>query len=297
MKVLGIDIGGTFIKVISKENETVIKDKVRIEETYKTSENFINLIKAVIEKHKPDRVGIAVAGLVDKSGRITNSPNLRYIENISLKDALQKSFNIPVLIGNDANLAAYGEYIYGAGKDSKILICLTLGTGLGGGAVVEGKILEGVSGCGMEIGHMVVEKDGDICNCGRRGCLEAYVSSYGVERIYRKLTGSQLSSFEIINLAKKEDSYAIKTFDIFVDYLSIGIMNLAHIFNPDKILIAGGVVENYPKLIEDITKKSKQIMFPCPASALNIEMAELGSWSGAYGAVALAEKSNTDYSS
>lgn len=139
MKVLGIDIGGTFIKVISKENETVIKDKVKIEETHKTSENFVNLLKTIIENHKPDRVGIAVAGLVDKSGKITNSPNLRYIENISLKDALQKSFNIPVLIGNDANLAAYGEYIYGAGKDSKILICLTLGTGLGGGAVVEGR--------------------------------------------------------------------------------------------------------------------------------------------------------------
>lgn len=294
MKVLGIDIGGTFIKVISKENERVIKDKVKIEESYKTSENFVNLLKTIIENHKPDRVGIAVAGLVDKSGKITNSPNLRYIENISLKDALQKSFNIPVLIGNDANLAAYGEYIYGAGKDSKILICLTLGTGLGGGAVVEGKILEGVSGCGMEVGHMVVEKDGDICNCGRRGCLEAYVSSYGVERIYRKLTGSQLSSFEIINLAKKEDSYAIKTFDIFVDYLSIGIMNLAHIFNPDKILIAGGVVENYPQLMDSLREKVRQITFPLPASVLEIDTAKLGSWSGAYGAVAVAEQDIKD---
>jgi Transcriptional regulator/sugar kinase len=93
-----------------------------------------------------------------------------------------------VFIENDANLAAYGEYVYGNGKDSEILVCLTLGTGLGGGAVIGGKILSGVSGSAMEIGHIAVEKNGLPCHCGRNGCLEAYVSSYGLERIYCILT-------------------------------------------------------------------------------------------------------------
>lgn len=289
MKILGIDIGGTFIKVILKDNKTIITDKVKIEESHKTPENFINLIKMVIEKYSPDRVGIAVAGLVDKSGRITNSPNLRYVENINLKSILQDGCGIPVVIGNDANFAAYGEYVYGSGKNSQLLICLTLGTGLGGGAVIEGKILEGVSGCGMEIGHMVVEKGGEVCNCGRRGCLEAYVSSYGLERIYRKISGTELSSFDIIRLAKQQDSNAVKTFEIFVDYLSLGVMNIAHIFNPDKVILSGGVVENYPELIERLRQKVREITFPLPASIMEIDIAKLGSWSGAYGALAIAE--------
>lgn len=289
MKILGIDIGGTFIKVILKDNKTITTDKVKIEEVHKSPENFINLIKTVIEKYSPDRVGIAVAGLVDKSGRITNSPNLKYIENINLKGVLQDICGIPVVIGNDANLAAYGEYVHGGGKNSQLLVCLTLGTGLGGGVVIEGKILEGVSGCGMEIGHMVIEKDGELCNCGRKGCLEAYVSSYGLERIYKKVTDREISSFEIIKLAKQQDSNAVRTFDMFVDYLSIGIMNIAHIFNPDKVLLSGGVVENYPELMDRLRKKVREITFPLPASVMEIDIAKLGSWSGAYGALALAE--------
>lgn len=289
MRVLGIDIGGTFIKVILKDYKTIITDKVRIEEHHKTRDDFLKLIKTVIQGYRPDRVGIAVAGLVDKSGKITNSPNLRYVENVNLKGVLQDSFNIPVVVGNDANLAAYGEYVYGNGKNSQILICLTLGTGLGGGAVINGKILDGVVGCAMEIGHMVVEKGGETCNCGRKGCLEAYVSSYGLERIYKKVSGREGSSFDIIKLAKQHQPEAMKTFDIFMDYLSVGVMNISHVFNPDKLLLSGGVVENYPQLIEKLKEKVKQITFPLPASVLEIDMAKLGSWSGAYGAIALAE--------
>lgn len=289
MRILGVDIGGTFIKVILKEDEKVIKDKVKIEEHHKTGKGFIELLKTVINRYQPEIVGIAVAGLVDKSGKITNSPNLKYVENINFKDTLQDVFSVPVVIGNDANLAAYGEYVYGGGKDSQILVCLTLGTGLGGGAVIDGKILEGVSGCGMEIGHMIVEKGGEVCNCGRKGCLEAYVSSYGLERIYRKISNKQLSSFEIINLAKNHHKEAVEAFEIFVDYLSLGIMNIAHIFNPDRLLLAGGVVENYPEIIPSLREKVKNITFPCSSSALEIDMAKLGSWSGAYGALALAE--------
>ncbi|MEZ0323227.1 MAG: ROK family protein [Hydrogenothermaceae bacterium] len=289
MKFLGIDIGGTFVKVILKDNEKLKKEKILIPENVKKKELFEKFILDIILKYSPEKVGIAVAGLVNKEGMVTNSPNLRYIEGINLKNYIQNSLNIPVFVGNDANFAAYGEYVYGNGKDSKILICLTLGTGLGGGAVIDGKILEGVSGSAMEIGHMIIEKGGQLCNCGRRGCLEAYVSSYGLERTYRDISGESLSSFDIIKLAKEGDIKALKSFEIFIDYLSVGIMNIAHIFNPDKVLLSGGIVENYSELLPKLRKIVKCITFPLPAKDLTIDSGLLGSWSGSYGALAVAE--------
>lgn len=296
MKILGIDIGGTFLKVIFKDGSEIKRFKIKIQEHHKSSKDFIELLKDVVHQFKPDSIGIAVAGLVDKEGLITNSPNLKYLENINIREIIKKRYSLPVFVGNDANLAAFGEYVYGNGKDGRILICLTIGTGLGGGAVIDGMILEGVSGCGMEVGHIIVEKDGELCSCGRKGCLEAYVSSYGLERIYRKLSGEYISSFEIIKLAKEGNESAMKCFDIFTDYFSIGIMNLVHIFNPDKLLIAGGVIENYPQIVDSIRKKVSEITFPLPASVLKVDIAKLGSWSGAYGALAVAEEFD-DYSS
>lgn len=289
MGFLGIDVGGTFIKVVKKDNTSFIQDKIRIEDYHKSHQSFTDTLIDIIQKYKPLKVGIAVAGLVDKSGRITSSPNLKYIENLNLKAIVESTSGIPTLVGNDANLATYGEYVYGNGKGSKLLICLTLGTGLGGGVVVEGKILEGVSGCGMEVGHMIVEKDGELCNCGRRGCLEAYVSSYGLERIYTKLSNNSLSSFDIIKSAKRGEKRAIESFEVLVDYFSLGVMNLVHIFNPDRILLSGGIVENYSDLVEKVKLKVKSMAFPLPASILEIGVGALGSWSGAYGALAFAE--------
>lgn len=287
--VLGIDIGGTFIKVVGKdENDNIFKEKISV--NFQDKKTFVNEILKIVEKHRPSKVGIAIAGLVDKkSGQLTNSPNLKFLEGLNLKQEIENQSNIKVFIENDANLAAYGEYVYGNGKDSKILVCLTLGTGLGGGAVIGGKILSGVSGSAMEIGHIVVEKNGLPCHCGRNGCLEAYVSSYGLERIYCMLTEKKTTSFEIVNLAKNKDEKALKSFEMFSDYLSTGIMNIAHIFNPDKILLAGGIIEHYPDILEIVREKAKNLIFPLPLRDLKIDMAKLGSWSGAFGALAFAE--------
>ncbi|EEP59935.1 ROK family protein, partial [Sulfurihydrogenibium yellowstonense] len=139
--ILGIDIGGTFIKVVGKdENNNIFKEKISV--NFQDKKTFVSEILKLIEKHKPSKVGIAIAGLVDKkSGQLTNSPNLKFLEGLNLKQEIENHSNIKVFIENDANLAAYGEYVYGNGKDSEILVCLTLGTGLGGGAVIGGKIL------------------------------------------------------------------------------------------------------------------------------------------------------------
>jgi glucokinase len=164
-----------------------------------------------------------------------------------------------------------------------------LGTGLGGGLVLDGKIFSGVSGSAMEIGHITVEKDGFPCHCGRKGCLEAYVSSYGLERIHCILTEDKKTSFEIISLLRENDKKALESFEIFTHYLSIGIMNIVHIFNPDKVLLSGGIVENFPETIDLVKSKINSLVFPLPLRDLSIDAGKLGSWSGAYGALALAE--------
>lgn len=288
-RFLGIDIGGTFLKVAFKENDEIKTEKIAVKEIQK-KESFLENLREVIKKYNPSKIGIAIAGLVDKkTGLLTNSPNLKFLEGLNLKELIEKEFNIEVFVENDANVAAFGEYVYGNGKDSKVLVCLTLGTGLGGGLVIDGKIFSGVSGSAMEIGHITVEKDGFLCHCGRKGCLESYVSSYGLERLYCLISEEKRSSFEIINLAKQNDEKAIQTFEIFTDYLAIGIMNIAHIFNPDRVLLSGGIIENYLDVLNLTKRKVEKLVFPLPLRDLHVNTAKLGSWSGAYGALALAE--------
>ena len=288
-RFLGIDIGGTFLKVAFKENGEIKTEKIAVKEIQK-KESFLENLREVIKKYNPSKIGIAIAGLVDKkTGLLTNSPNLKFLEGLNLKEFIEKEFNIEVFVENDANVAAFGEYVYGNGKDSKVLVCLTLGTGLGGGLVIDGKIFSGVSGSAMEIGHITVEKDGFLCHCGRKGCLESYVSSYGLERLYCLISEEKRSSFEIINLAKQNDEKAIQTFEIFTDYLAIGIMNIAHIFNPDTVLLSGGIIENYLDVLNLTKNKIEKMIFPLPFRDLHVNTAKLGSWSGAYGALALAE--------
>ncbi|SNZ03949.1 glucokinase [Persephonella hydrogeniphila] len=288
MSVLGVDIGGTFIKFVAKSGNDIKKGKIP------TEKSFVSIteeIKKLIKNFHPEVLGIGIAGLYDKkTGKLTASPNIRFLEGVELKEIFETEFGIPVVIENDASAAAYGEYVYGAGKNSQILICLTLGTGLGGGTVINGELLSGVSGSAMEIGHTTIDIEGWRCHCGRKGCLEAYVSSYGLERLYFFLTDQKLSSSEIITLANEGKLEAMKAIEDFSHYLSIGLMNILHIFNPDKIVIGGGIPEYYPAVIDLTVSNLKKIAFELPFRDLNISRAKLGEYSGAYGAMALADK-------
>ncbi|MDQ7055101.1 MAG: ROK family protein, partial [Persephonella sp.] len=220
----------------------------------------------------------------------TQSPNIPFLEGLPLREILKKELNIPIVIENDSSAAAFGEYSYGAGRDSKILVCLTLGTGLGGGLVIDGNLISGVSGSSMEIGHTTINTEGWYCHCGRRGCLEAYVSSYGLERIYFMLTDQKVSSTEIIIFANEGKTEAMKAIDEFSEYLSTGLMNILHTFNPDTVIIGGGITEHYPAVIDLAVSRLKEKAFPLPFRDCQIKRAELGEFSGAFGAMALAER-------
>lgn len=289
---LGIDIGGTFIKFVSKKNNKIEKGKVYIRDiiSYNRPDVIVEEIKNVVDKYRPDILGVAVAGLVDKkTGILTASPNIKPLQNYPLKDQLESVLKIPVYLENDASLACYGEYLYGAGKGSKILVCLTLGTGLGGGAVLNGKLLTGISGSAMEIGHTTIDINGLPCHCGRKGCLESYVSSYGLERIYYLYTDEKISSTQIITLANEGDPVAMRSMEKFSKYLAIGLMNAVHLFNPDRIVIAGGITENYPAVVDMAVSNLKDLTFHLPFRDLSVVKAELKEFSGAYGALGYAE--------
>lgn len=298
MAFLGIDIGGTFVKYAYEEGSNVETGKIFVKDivTQGKKDELLKEIQKIVEKFSPKALGVAVAGLIDKkTGLITASPNIKPLENLNLKEELEEILDIPVHIENDATLAAYGEYLYGAGKGSEILICLTLGTGLGGGAVINGKLLTGVSGSAMEVGHMTIDKNGWLCHCGRKGCLEAYVSSYGLERIYFFKTDKHIPSSEIILLANEGNETAMESLEEFSKYLAYGLTNLVHLFNPDKILLSGGIPEHYPALVEMAAADLKTLSFPLPFRDVSIEIAKLGEFSGAYGALGFAKKEEEGY--
>ncbi len=286
----GIDIGGSFVKFAFANDKKIETEKVFIKDYIdsKDIDSFFESILKILKKRNITDLGIAVAGLVNKNkGWVEVSPNIPLIEKFPIVDFFQKKLKADVKIENDANAAALGEYTFGAGKNSSILVTITLGTGLGSGCVINGKLLSGSNGVAMEFGHTTVQKDGLRCHCGRNGCLEAYVSSYGLERTYFLLADKHLSSSEIINLANKGDEKALETFEIFNDYLSTGLMNIVHTFNPDRILLSGGIVEYYPVIVKMAYSKLKEKAFPISLENLTLDLAALGEFSGAYGALAL----------
>ncbi len=280
--IIGIDIGGTFIKVFTG------KEKLK----FKTGSNFSEIVLSLRNlklKYNVDKMGIGFPGLIDEgSGTVTDSPNAPYLNGVNVKEIIEEELGIPVIIGNDATLAAYAEYILGAGEGKRIVVCLTIGTGLGGGAVIYGDLLTGVSGCAMEIGHTIVQKGGWECRCGRKGCLEAYVSSYGLERFYLEKWGDSISSFEIIDRAKKGDEKSQKVVDSMVDFLSVGLVNVVHTFNPDVVVLSGGIVDHYPEIVTKAEGRLKGLAFPLPARDVVLRRAKLGEFSGAIGAYLMA---------
>jgi len=286
MGYLGVDIGGSFIKYCGKTNKDIKKGKIPTEKSFDSILNALNLL---VEEFSPKRLGLGVAGLYDqKTGRITASPNIKFLEGINLKEILEEKLKISVVIQNDASVAALGEYKYGAGKGAEMLICFTLGTGLGGGLVVNGRLITGVSGSAMEIGHTTIDINGWHCHCGRKGCLEAYVSSYGLERFYFLLTDQKRESGEIILLANSGKQEAMKALEEFSRYLAVGLMNVLHIFNPDRVVIGGGIPEYYPAVIDLAVSNLKKMAFELPFRDVQIQKAKLGEYSGAYGALVLS---------
>lgn len=292
----GFDIGGTQIKygLIDSEGHLVLKGKVPSPEAI---DDFLAALEEAwgfLKKRAPGPIrscGFGIAGFYSlKQKRVIQSPNYPALDGYPLVPAFRKFIDVPFRIGNDANMAAYGEFAHGAGRGARSLVLLTIGTGIGSGIIIDGKLWEGAGGYAGEIGHITVNPEGDPCNCGGRGCLETEASAPRIVKNYQALTGRTDvgDSRGVYLLAKAGDPAALESFRKCAYYLGIGLGIVINLLNPEKILIGGGVVSAGKFLlgpaVEEARRRSHRISF----AGCRIEKASLGNDAGLAGAAAWA---------
>lgn len=292
-KYLGIDVGGGSIRgtVVDKEGNSYFDFSIPTDANA-TNRDFLDAIGIVARKcliaEPVDAIGIGTPGPLDiDTGVLISSANLKNLSNVELVSYVKEKFHLPVYFNNDANCASLGEYYFGAGKNAKSLVVFTLGTGLGCGWVVNGKVFNGYKGNGMEAGHVTVVKDGSLCGCGQRGCVEAYFSTKGFLARYNDLTQKEIANAkEFFSLVSEEDSKAKQVLDFAVSAFAEAIRNVVHLVNPDRIVFVGGITASYDLFGKSLEEKAKKIIFPVLAKHLEFKVGS--SVAGSFGAAALA---------
>ena len=304
----GIDVGGTSIicGFFTAEGELLEKWEIPTR-TENQGENILPDIAKSIEKKMEEKaiskeqvtgVGIGVPGPVNKNGEIPTAVNLNWgYKHISKE--MEELTGLPSKAGNDANVAALGEAWKGGAAGCANVILATLGTGVGGGIIVDGKIVAGAHGAGGEIGHANVKHDEtDSCNCGNKGCLEQMASATGIVRLAKKAlaasdqesalraAGDKLSAKKVFDAYKAGDALAAEIVEEFGDYLGGALATFATVVDPDVILIGGGVSRAGQPLVDVVEKYYKKYAFT-PCKETPIRLAELGNDAGIYGSAKL----------
>jgi len=276
------------------------------------SQQIINVSTAAVESAKLPSgakitgVGIGAAGQIDrKNGLVLDAPNLG-VKDMPMADILSKQFGKPVAVGNDVEVAALGEYIFGAGRGYSTFVVIFVGTGIGGGIVQNGRLYSGLTGTAGEIGHMTIQAGGRICPCGSRGCLEAYASRTAITRAIMAeihhgrtsvLTGEaelQLSEGETIirsgllaNALSRADALVSEIVTEAADFLGYGLASVMNFFNPECIILGGGVIEAVDLLFEHAVHRARITALSDPGHKTKIIRAKLGDFSGVVGAACL----------
>lgn len=302
----GIDLGGTTVKCALFQNDGTLVEKWEIkthveDEGSRILPDIAKTILAKMEekglaKEEIEGVGIGVPGPVDENGELPCAVNLHWGRK-NIEQELGELSGLFVKAGNDANVAALGEMWMGGGKGAKSLILATLGTGVGGGIIVNNKIVTGTHGAGGEIGHAAVNPDEEIpCNCGNKGCLEQYASATGIARLEREILAKSdeesvlrkrpNNAKEVFDAYKAGDALAAKVVDKFADYLGNALGIFACVIDPDVIVIGGGVSKAGQVLIDAVEKHYKKYAFPT-CKETPIVLAQLGNDAGIYGAAKL----------
>jgi len=282
------------------ESKPSVQSRIR---TYANGETSIDRMIQLIRDVTPpgetiQAVGIAVPGPVDpRNGTIVTAPNLPEWVGVPIPQKIQEEIGAPAFLGNDANLAAVGEWRYGAGKGHHHLIYLTISTGIGGGVISNDHLLVGASGLGAELGHVTILPDGPMCNCGQPGHLEAISSGTGIAAyVADQLAAGRPSSLKgkpdakmISEAAKEGDALAKEAFNRAGHYLGLGIANYLMIFNPSIVILGGGVSQTGDLLLNPVREVvRKSVLSEEYLQDLVICQAALGDDAGLYGALALA---------
>jgi glucokinase len=308
--ILAVDLGGTKIiaavilsggKIVSRNYVLTLADKG----PKAVIDRLLSVVsgamaQAKLKASEPSGIGIAAAGIINiKEGVVTTSPNLPKWRDVPLRDIVADRMGMVTYLINDASAAALGEHRFGVGKGVNNLVYLTVSTGIGGGIIIDGKLYSGTDGCAGEIGHMIIEANGPLCNCGNLGCLEALASGSAVAReavrrikqgeksSIAELVGGRLESINaeiVASAARQGDPLACDVIAKAANYLGIGLTNLVDIFNPELIVAGGGMSKMGNMLLKPARKVVKERAFKLPAQTVRIVRSRLGSNAGIIGA-------------
>lgn len=290
MKVIGLDIGGTAVKYgLLDENGVILELGEFPTEAEKGVENLFKNICGVIDKYLSDDIlGIAVSGTGQIDGTIGKviggNPIIPGWIGTNLVEKLEDRYKIPAVLENDVNCAALGEKWLGAGKNSENFVCLTIGTGIGGGIILNGDIFRGDTYVAGEFGHIQIVKSGEECLCGKKGCYERYASATALVKMVKEKTGKTLNGKEIFELEKSGDKEIKEIVDRWVDYFTDGLSTIAYIFNPPLVVIGGGVTKQGEYLLNRILVSLDSKLGINYKKNLKIKFAELGNNAGILGA-------------
>ena len=314
-KRIGIDVGGTNVKIalVDDKGKIIYSNSVP---TYAQMgyEYTVNNIKQAIRdlmketNTKPSDIqgiGFDFPGQVDyKTGVVKLAPNIPGWVNVPIAKMIEDEFHIPTRIDNDVRCAALGELKFGAGKGCENFVCITVGTGIGSGLVINGKLVRGAANAAGEIGHIKLQmQDGPICGCGDTGCLEAFASGPSIVAMaqeylksgkstkFREMAGvdGEITPYIVAKAAEAGDPVAKRIFEKTGYYIGMGLVSVINLLNPEKVIIGGGVAEAGDLLLEPIRKTIKARAMVIAGSSVEIVPAELGNSAGVIGASMLVE--------
>lgn len=304
---IGIDLGGTSVKyaLIDSEGEFHYQGKIpsRADESADAVIHQLTLAIDDIAEYTELQdisirgIGIGTPGIVDETNRtiIGGAENIKGWENIPLADCIEERTGLPTSIGNDANLMGLGETQYGAGKGATHVVFLTIGTGIGGAVVIDGKLFNGFANRGTELGHVPLIANGEKCACGSIGCLEHYASTAALIRRFRQRIADagifypsrKINGELIVRLYKEGDKIATQSLDEHCDFLGHGIAGFINIFSPQRIVIGGGLSEAGEFYIRKVSEKARHYAISDCAVNTEIMAASLGNRAGCIGAASL----------
>jgi len=294
----GFDLGGTQLKygLIDEKGDTVFKAKTL---TPPSIGELMGLFKKLWQELRAKAgkqiraIGLGYAGIYSlRNTNILQSPNSSSLDNFDLSAGLASAFDAPFWVDNDANLAAFGEYACGAGRNSQSLILLTLGTGIGSGIVLDGDVWHGSCGFAGELGHITVRPEGEWCKCGNRGCLETEAAAPAVVRNHWQLSGRSdtTTAEDVFHRAEAGETAARRSFAKVGSFLGIGLGIAINFMNPERILIGGGVMAAGPYILPHALEEARRRSWEAAFKCCSIGAASLGNDAGFLGAASWAKK-------
>lgn len=303
---IGIDVGGTNIR-FGVFNHTQLIDEIKLEAnlsllcgellpehaSYEVVRVLSTGIISLIEKHHViQSVGIGFPGFIQpETKKVMESPNLPGLRYFNLAGELSSIFDMPFTLENDANAAAYGEYIL-AGKPEGGLIYIGLGTGVGGGLVLDGKVFSGQHGCAMEVGHIIVEPNGRQCGCGNKGCMEQYASASGIAISYFNATQKKLSTVQIATLASEGDKHAAAAYLLAANTLAQALASITKVVDVKNVVIGGGASGAWVLMKTAFMQRFEADLIPILRNTIKVKLSNANDKAGMLGAALLSLESS-----